>query len=227
MPKAKLFPFMILLFCMFPAVLTARDIAPFVSADWVDSNAKALGALLIDIRSAAEYKNGHIPGSFHAGLDSCDQKPITGDSSQPSPGERQGAIHASATASKKYVLSRIGKSIILDSRIPEVYFGLTMESWAQKPGHIQGAVNLPTPWAFSKDGFLRNQGELESMVQAVIGAGKKSKEIIVYCGVGPYANVWSFILTEMLGYKDVRVYDGSMQEWVMDPVGPISLYGWK
>jgi thiosulfate/3-mercaptopyruvate sulfurtransferase len=64
------------------------------------------------------------------------------------------------------------------------------------------------------------------MASGVIGTNK-SKEYIIYCGVGPYAMVWSYIMTEMLGYKDVKVYDGSMQEWVMDPIGPISIFTWR
>ena len=102
---------------------------------------------------------------------------------------------------------------------------MTTESWASKPGHIESAVNLPAPWIFQQDGLLRSQGELESMANGVLGKNK-TKEIITYCGVGIYASVWSYILTELLGYRDVKVYDGSMQEWVMDPAGPVAIYKW-
>jgi thiosulfate/3-mercaptopyruvate sulfurtransferase len=132
----------------------------------------------------------------------------------------------SALATKKYVLGKIGKSILVDNRSPDLFFGMITESWASKPGHIESAVNLPTPWIFQQDGLLRSQGELESMANGVIGRNK-TKEIIAYCGVGAYASVWSYILTELLGYKDVKVYDGSMQEWVLDPVGPIAVYKWR
>jgi thiosulfate/3-mercaptopyruvate sulfurtransferase len=136
-----------------------------------------------------------------------------------------GKINISGLASKQYVLNKIGQSIILDNRIPEIFFGINTEPWALKPGHIKGSVNLPAPWVFSQEGFLRSQAELKSMVEGVVGQNK-TKEIIAYCGVGVYSSVWSYILTELLGYKDVKVFDGSMQEWIMDPAGPIEIYRW-
>jgi len=44
-----------------------------------------------------------------------------------------------------------------------------------------------------------------------------SREIIVYCDTGRVASAWWFILHEVLGYTNVRNYDGSMQEWSKDP----------
>lgn len=301
MSSLRLFCFVIAALCMTPVISSARDINPFVSADWLDTNANAPGLVVIDIRRAAEYRKGHIPGSLNAGFDSWiinkdnllrelpaerdlidligtlgikdnskvvvvgkgesdfdradvirvawtllvagiknvsvldgglqkwlqNKKPIIVDSAPPSPGEYKGKNNTAMAASKKFLLSRIGKSIILDARMPDVYFGITMESFAPKPGHIRSALNLPAPWAYTKDGLLRSHSELESMAAAIIGVGNKSKEVLVYCGVGVYASVWSYILTELLGYKDVKVYDGSMQEWILDPAGPISVYDWK
>jgi thiosulfate/3-mercaptopyruvate sulfurtransferase len=297
MIKARLFYFLIILSFISPIASPARDIAPFISADWLERNMGTAGLLIIDVRNEADYKKSHIPNSFNAGLnlwtvnknnllrelpasgsllgllsslgmkenskvvvvgkgesdfDRADavrvawtiitagiknvsvldggfqnwlknKRAETADQPTPVPGEYKGKINESGVVSKKYVLSRIGKSIILDARTPEAFFGVTTESWAPKPGHIKSAVNLPTPWAFTKDGFLRNRGELESMANGVIG-GDKSKEVIVYCGVGVYASVWSYILTELLEYKDVRIFDGSMQEWIMDPAGPVSVF---
>jgi thiosulfate/3-mercaptopyruvate sulfurtransferase len=155
-----------------------------------------------------------------------EKKTTTGETSPKSPGEYKEKVNRSMVVSKNYVINKIGKSIILDNRVPEVFFGVTTESWAPKPGHIKSAVNLPAPWVFNQDGNIKEQSELERMASGVVG-NNKSKEIISYCGAGPYATVWAYILTEMLGYKNVKVYDGSMQEWIMDPVGPIAIYTWK
>ncbi len=154
-----------------------------------------------------------------------EKKPITGEPPTLRSGKYEGKVNMSAVVSKKYVLNKIGKSILVDNRTPEVFFGMTTELWASKPGHIKSAVNLPAPWIFQQNGLLRSQSELEGMAFGVIGSNK-AKEIIAYCGAGPYSSVWSYILTELLGYKDVKVYDGSMQEWVMDPAGPIVIYKW-
>ncbi len=299
MVRSRLICILVVSFFAIPLVASARDIAPFVSADWLDQNSSAPGVLIIDVRSALDYRKSHIPGSASASLDSWtvnnnkllrempadgdllnligslgmkesskvvvvgkgesdfdradairvawtiltagiknvsvldggfqkwikDKKPATADQAPAAPGKYMGKINASAAVSKQYVVSRIGKSTIVDARTPEAFFGVTMESFAPKAGHIKSAVSLPAPWAFTKDGILRSQSELQSMANEVIG-GNRSKEIIVYCGVGVYAAVWNYVLTEMLGYKDVKLYDGSMQEWVMDPVGPIGVFGW-
>ena len=187
--------------------------------DRADAIRVAWTILISGVRNAAV-----LDGGFSKWLK--DKKAATTEQSIPSPAEYKGKVNGSAEVTKKYVLSKIGKSIIVDARTPEVYFGIETESWAQKPGHIKSAVNLPAPWVFTKEGILKGRSELEDMANAVMGSNK-SKEYVIYCGVGPYATVWSYIMTELLGYKDVKVYDGSMQEWIMDPAGPISLYGWR
>ena len=131
-----------------------------------------------------------------------------------------GAIDRSSVASKAYVLNKIKKIIIADNRTPEDYFGISSKS-----GHIMGAVNLPTPWAFATDGTFRNKEELSSMAAGVLGSDN-SKQIVVYCGVGGYASTWWFLLTQVLGYKNVKLYDGSFEEWSKDPKAPVQHYRW-
>jgi thiosulfate/3-mercaptopyruvate sulfurtransferase len=129
-------------------------------------------------------------------------------------------ISKSTIAAKSYVQSRLGKSRLVDTRIPEDYFGI-----ASKGGHIKGAVNAPTPWMFSKDGTYISEKDLRAMAEGVIGSNK-SKEIIVYCGVGGYASTWWFVLTQILGYRNVKLYDGSMEEWLQDSNAPVSKFTW-
>jgi thiosulfate/3-mercaptopyruvate sulfurtransferase len=130
-------------------------------------------------------------------------------------------ISRASFASKAYVLSKLHKATIVDSRTPEDYFGV-----ASQPGHIRNAVNLPTPWIFESDGTYRKGEDLGTMASGVLGANK-SKEVIVYCGVGGYASSWWFVLTQVLGYRNVKIYDGSMEEWSKDPAAPVSKYSWR
>jgi thiosulfate/3-mercaptopyruvate sulfurtransferase len=138
----------------------------------------------------------------------------------PKPVAYTGNINTALVASKEYVRVKIGKSTLVDARIPEDYFGIT-----KKPGHIRSAVNLPTPWVFTADGIFRKQDDLRAMAEGVLGTNKK-REIIVYCGVGGYAAAWWFVLTKVLGFGDVKVYDGSIEEWLKDPADPVSAYTW-
>jgi thiosulfate/3-mercaptopyruvate sulfurtransferase len=196
-------------------VVAGKGISDFDRADAI----RAAWTLLV-----AGVKNVSVlDGGFSKWLD--EKKAVTAEQPRLQPGDYRGKINLSALAAKKYLLSKIGKSVVVDNRTPELFFGMTTESWAPKPGHIKSATNLPAPWAFQPNGLLRSQSELESMANNVIGTNK-TKEVITYCGVGAYASVWSYILTELLGYKNVKVYDGSMQEWVIPPVGPITIHSW-
>ncbi len=155
-----------------------------------------------------------------------EQKPVSTAERTPKAEVYKGQIDNDLLASKAYVMSRIGKSVILDNRDANVYFGASTEPFAPKAGHIKTAVNLPTPWFYNREGTLLPKEKLEAMVAGVIGRDK-SKEVICYCGVGGYASTSWFILTQILGYKNVKFYDGSAQEWVTDPKAPMTVYGWS
>lgn len=115
---------------------------------------------------------------------------------------------------------------IIDARDAEVYFGAAIEPWANKAGHIPGAASLPSPWIWAlnpDDGTYRfkDPNTLAAMAAGVLdtpaestGAWKSQEgEIIVYCGVGGYASSWWFILTQVLGYTNVKFYNGAAQQW--------------
>ena len=79
------------------------------------------------------------------------------------------------------------------------------------PGHIPGAVNVPWSKAANEDGTFKSAGELRALYE---GAGiLPAGEVVTYCRIGERsAHTW-FVLTELLGYVDVRNYDGSWTEY--------------
>ena len=147
-------------------------------------------------------------------------KPVTVDAALPDAVGYSGTTNTSSLISKSEVMNKIRSAILLDARIPEDYFGIT-----EGKGHIKNAVNLPAPWAFNSDGTFRNQSDLKAMASEIVGRNAQ-KEIIVYCEVGGFASTWWFILSEVLGYADVKLYDGSFQEWSSDPEAPVTRYRW-
>lgn len=155
-----------------------------------------------------------------------EQKAVSTERVSPRAQKYKGRMNKGLLASKAYVMSRIGKSVIVDHRDAAVYFGVATEPFAPKAGHIRTAVNLPTPWVYTSDGTLRPRETLEAMAANVIGKNR-SNEVICYCGVGGYGSTWWFILTQMLGYTNVKLYDGAAQEWTMDPKAPMSAYCWR
>jgi thiosulfate/3-mercaptopyruvate sulfurtransferase len=82
---------------------------------------------------------------------------------------------------------------------------------AQRGGHIPGAANIPWASAVAEDGAYKSCDEL-----AQIYGGKGitgDKQIIAYCRIGERSSHTWFALKYLLGYPDVRNYDGSWTEW--------------
>lgn len=73
-----------------------------------------------------------------------------------------------------------------------------------------------------KDGRFKGKDTLESLAASVIGK-EKDREIVTYCDTGTCCPTWRFMLKEVLGYKRVYLYDGSIEEWTADPNAPVEL----
>lgn len=111
----------------------------------------------------------------------------------------------------------MGESKFIDVRSPEEYRGELLapphlsQEQAQVPGHIPAAANIPWSKAANEDGTFKSAAELEALYE---GEGvPASGEVIAYCRIGERsAHTW-FVLHELLGYRDVRNYDGSWTEY--------------
>ncbi|KAK0653169.1 Rhodanese-like domain-containing protein [Cercophora newfieldiana] len=120
---------------------------------------------------------------------------------------------------KEYVRARINRKsehiYLIDGRGAAVYNGSVIEEWALKPGHIPSAVSLPAEYIWNADGSWKSPLELLALLRGAVGYGvsRSYGEIVVYCGVGGYASSWYFVLTRILGFENVKMYDGSAQEW--------------
>jgi thiosulfate/3-mercaptopyruvate sulfurtransferase len=132
----------------------------------------------------------------------------------------QGKVNEGLFVKKDYVMNNIGKATLVDVREPGFFQGKKKLDFVAKMGKIKGAVNLPTSQAYTKDGTLKSKDELAGLVASAVGKDAP-KEIIVYCDTGKVCTAWAFIMTELLGYKNVKDYDGSTEEWTKDPKAPV------
>jgi thiosulfate/3-mercaptopyruvate sulfurtransferase len=136
-------------------------------------------------------------------------------------------FNSSVLINKKGVMHTLCYAKIVDARIPEDFFGVTSpRQFSEKDGHIAGAVSLPTPWVFTTVGQYKGRDTLAAMARGVVGSPCHNKKIIVYCGVGGFASTWWFLLSEVLGYDNVSVYDGAIQEWTRDSNAPVEKFTW-
>lgn len=79
-------------------------------------------------------------------------------------------------------------------------------------GHIPGAKSCPWSTAANEDGTFKTAAELREIYTEGLGLGDQD-DIIAYCRIGERSSHTWFVLTHLLGYKEVRNYDGSWTEW--------------
>jgi thiosulfate/3-mercaptopyruvate sulfurtransferase len=156
----------------------------------------------------------------------ADKKPVSTEQPRPKSVAFTAKWNRAILAKRDYVLSKIGKSALIDARMPEYYFGLSKPASIARFGHIESARNLPSAWIYANEGTFNSNDELAAMASGVVG-GDKSKEVIVYCDTGRLATGWWWVLSEVLGYKDVKSYDGSSQDWAKDANAPMTRFSWQ
>jgi len=120
-------------------------------------------------------------------------------------------------AYKDDVLAHLGSPLI-DVRSPEEYSGERTtapaypEEGALRAGHIPSAQNVPWGKAAAEDGRFRSLGELDAIYRD--GAGlTDGDDVVAYCRIGERSSHTWFVLHHLMGFENVRNYDGSWTEW--------------
>jgi thiosulfate/3-mercaptopyruvate sulfurtransferase len=109
-----------------------------------------------------------------------------------------------------------GKNTLVDVRSPAEYSGEIMAppglaETAQRTGHIPGAANVPWSQAVAEDGTFKSPEELEKLYGPK--GVTKDKDVIAYCRIGERSSHTWFALKHLLGYPNVKNYDGSWTEY--------------
>ena len=120
-------------------------------------------------------------------------------------------------AFKEDVLAHFGRPLI-DVRSPEEYSGERTEipgyptEGALRSGHIPSAASVPWARAAAPDATFKRRADLESIYLGDAGL-KAGDDVIAYCRIGERSSHTWFVLTHLLGFENVRNYDGSWTEW--------------
>ena len=121
-------------------------------------------------------------------------------------------------AKRDEVVSALTDSeVLVDVRSPQEFSGelIAMAGYeqegAQRAGHIPTAQSIPWAQAVKDDGTFKSADELRELYGAK--GITPDRSVTAYCRIGERsAHTW-FVLRELLGYEDVRNYDGSWTEW--------------
>lgn len=107
---------------------------------------------------------------------------------------------------------------LVDVRSPQEFSGELLhmpgspQEGALRGGHIKGAVSVPWSRAVAEDGTFKSADQLRAIYEAEQGLAP-DKNVIAYCRIGERSSHTWFVLTYLLGYPNVRNYDGSWTEW--------------
>ena len=107
---------------------------------------------------------------------------------------------------------------MVDVRSPQEYIGEVTHmpgypnEGALRAGHIPGARNVPWARAANDDGTFRSRAELAEIYQTEQGLDP-ADETIAYCRIGERSSHTWFVLRYLLGFRNVKNYDGSWTEW--------------
>jgi thiosulfate/3-mercaptopyruvate sulfurtransferase len=149
-----------------------------------------------------------------------EKRPTSTEASKVTPTTyRAGATDESIRARRDEVFSVVDgkkRGQLVDVRSVDEFTGKILappglSETAQRAGHIPGAANIPWAQAANEDGTFKSADALAALYQ---GKGVNGKdEVIAYCRIGERSSHTWFVLKYLLGYDNVRNYDGSWTEW--------------
>ena len=125
---------------------------------------------------------------------------------------------ATIRAFKEDVLAQIGNGPLVDVRSPGEFSGELLhmpdypQEGAQRGGHVPTAKSVPWKRAANDDGSFKSADELRAIYGEEQGL-QDDDAVITYCRIGERSSHTWFVLTHLLGFENVRNYDGSWVEW--------------
>ena len=151
-------------------------------------------------------------------------RPLEAGAVKRPPKAYRATMHPELLATKADVAAALGRAdiVLVDIRDSDQYLGVTKPPAPKRKGTLPGARNLPENWVtVDNGGTFRSAAALRQLAY-VAGLPREGK-VITFCNTGQLASLGWFVLHELLGNKDARLYDGSMVEWTMDPATPVEL----
>jgi len=145
-------------------------------------------------------------------------------------GERRDLVQFEGTLQEDLIASleevqqaRDSQAQLVDARPSDYFTGDNQSPAARAPGTIPGSRNLPHA------GFLNQQSDVWYLDEAGITARINEAELdpqtrtISFCNTGHWAATDWFVLSELAGFDEVALYDGSMAEWSQDSSRPLQV----
>jgi thiosulfate/3-mercaptopyruvate sulfurtransferase len=165
-----------------------------------------------------------LDGGFAAWRDFALAKIETGAFIAPEPGNFVARFNPEfyiGTSDVAAFAANPGQALLVDGRTDEQFYAGGKHPKAAKAGRIPSAVLMDHDKAYSPEGNrLKSRDELSEIYRNL-----GDKTIVSYCNTGHWAATNWFVMSEILGQKNVKLYDGSMVEWTANTDLPLDISG--
>jgi len=121
-------------------------------------------------------------------------------------------VNKAIFADEAYVKANKAKAVLIDVRPLDEFNGTSTKPVSK--GHIAGAKNMEYTKVLKENGALKAKAEIENIAKGV--GATVDKEIILYCGTSTRAGIVYLAFTSILGYNNVKVYEGAYNEWIVN-----------
>ena len=137
------------------------------------------------------------------------RKPVTKNPSFPKKCKVPAVLNTESVIAMADVKSKMKSAnvVLVDAR-KDTYFNGTD---AKSNGHIPGAVSIPSEALKDDKGLLKSADDLKKLFESK--GVTKDKEVILYCQTSTRAGLTYMVLKTVLGYSNLKVYDGAYNEW--------------
>ncbi len=196
------------------------------TADDTAKSARALWTLQALGHNKVAILNGGFAGWDRHG-ETISTRPAT-----PDPGNFTGKLIKSMVTSYSDVQSKLHSQGVtfVDSRLPNQYFGKEKNSEIARFGHIPGSLLWPASYLTNAGinlapSYFKDAKILRQMAAGVGIPTNKNAAIVTYSNHGKSAALDYFVLHDILGYKNVSIYDGSMLQYAVTK-SPLNTFQW-
>lgn len=156
-----------------------------------------------------------------------EERPLAYDQPMPAAGNftvraERGELLATADEVRQ-VVDQGGRQLV-DARDHDHYLGLTFSGDFVTPearGHLPGAVNLPIAFVVNSAGPTTVHSKPVLEAAAALKGVELQEPTTIYCYTGVFSSLTWFVMHEVLGNKDVDMFDGSMHQWSRNPAPPV------
>ncbi len=174
------------------------------------------GRLIWTLDCIGHKQYSYLNGGIHAWI--ADQMPVEQEANEPTASNYQAKINDSVKVNKQFIIDNLSSINIWDARSKDEYEG--SKSFAARAGHIPGAKHYEWTTAMDKENSLRLR-DLDTVARELEEQGIDKQGIVVTHCQTHHRSGFTYLLGKILGFEDIRAYDGSWSEWGNDPDTPI------